>query len=575
MFRAFRFVAVFGAAVAACGGPQASNPSPSASEAAAQGNFLKADGTIDYALLHQTFGEPNENLTLNPRATDVAQTPSVNSVTNLPNSLVFAASGAAWLLGKQPGDTLYCNHVCGGSGFLRNIVSMQAQGSQIVVQTVNGKLTDVVWNGWLHGVSSFGSIPAQAAQQGGSQPGVSPAPNGTVTPAPRDEGKTSPKGGEPGKHSFEETISGSVNVTPDFEGSVVMDMVVQLWSWSGPSVQLIEFDCTATPSVEMEAEVEAEVAYSPPSWTFWPEIKIPLAVVPVGPVEITPELDLTLTGKIQVSGAITLTANAKASETLEFGFIYTQAAGAKLIDKATNNNTSSMTIKGEAGLSALAEFEAALPFKIYDIAGPQLVADLDLGAEVTESATTTTFSDGGTACGNELEGDFFLDLTGKVGVTLDVKIFEYSANFQLVEQKWTFPTKKWTYDIPDSFSLCSSEDGGTADAGSPSDGGTKDGGTASDGGSTDGGSPDAGNVGCSSTADCTAQFGSGWICIIPANICGLTSGTNYCSNNPSDTVGLSCSSSSDCGTGYNCASCSAFSCSTCSPAYTCSGNCCQ
>ena len=191
-----------------------------------------------------------------------------------------------------------------------------------------------------------------------------PNPGGqgaTNTPAPRTEGTTPAKGEEEGKHPLEGNLT--VRSAPrQFSGNIVIDMVVlQLWSWTGPTVKLVKFDVTATPSLTITTEVKAEAAATQ-EWEFFPTVEIPLAVVPIGPVEVTPELDLTLKGKLQALASLTLTASSTLSQTMEYGFIYTEANGGSLINPGPkNNNSGSMTIKGEAGFTALAEFEGRCP----------------------------------------------------------------------------------------------------------------------------------------------------------------------------------------------------------------------
>ena len=66
------------AALAACGVRATSTPG-SMAPTSGQSAYIDFDGSVRYDVLRQTFGAPNENLVINPRATDVARTPSAGS----------------------------------------------------------------------------------------------------------------------------------------------------------------------------------------------------------------------------------------------------------------------------------------------------------------------------------------------------------------------------------------------------------------------------------------------------------------------------------------------------------------
>lgn len=495
-----------------------------------QGKFLLPDGTVDYDALRGQFGSPNQNLMMNPRATDVAKTPSVGSVTKGPGVLTFAAAQAAWLLSKRPGDTLYCGSACGGDGFLRRIVSIQPKGDKVIVNVVNGRVTDIVLQGWLHA-----EVPIEAVGDG--QPpstalrGTSTTPMGFPAPIAAEGGDHPAEGGS-GSRSFggETLISGSMHVTPHYVSNVTVDIAISFWHWTGPTVDLVKFEIDATPSLAMQAELSATQSASV-SWSFW-DHEFPFAAFPVGPVEVTPTLNLELSGSVTAQGTVSMQPSATVSDALKAGFIYTKGGGAKPIEGSHFTHTEAMKLSGEAGLAASVDFEAGLVFKIYDIAGPQVVASLELGAEAAVKKTETTSSSGPSTCKEELEGDFYLDLAGKVGVLLDVELFSYETNFTVADKTWYFPANKWTYEIPQKYSSCPAEtDAGTPDAGAD-DAGTGDGGTlaGSDGGSSGG---QCGGVTC----------GAGTCCSF------VNPGT--CTSNVGEVLGGPCKSDTDCNCGQS------------------------
>jgi hypothetical protein len=528
---------LFGLALAACGGAESGLPTAAraqpvqpAADSSPDVDYLNPDGTVNYALLHQTFGEPNENLTLNPRATDVAQTSSVGSVTNLPDRLVFAGSAAGWLQGHIAGDTLYCNHLCGGQGFLRNIVTIQAQGDQVVVMTTNGKLTDVVWNGWLHGSGSYGPIPAVATDgQGGDGPTVVGQSASDSVAAPRvtvglTEGTKSLQYGFSSSH-----ISGNVKASASIDISLTADVVISSFSVGLfylhlPKVQLVYIEASATASAGADADFKATASYQK-SWNFWTPKALQLGVIDLGPVEVTPQLLPALTGSVNASGGIELQASASVTGSLDFGFDYTAKNGFQVIDGASWSKSAGISISGQVSLAATVDFNVSLVASFYDLGGPELVADISLDSTASDTATATVSSDGD-KCGDVAKANVDLDLSGSVGLKIDPFGLDTILNDQ--KQIWgkTIPLASVTYNIPCPTAHCGS----------------------------------------------SPACASGSVCIVPANLCdgsgygGITGATDC--QGPSAAIGLKCTSNSDCGTnsGLSCESCSNLGCS---------GSCCQ
>ncbi len=196
-----RVVLLFGLTAAltqACG--QQSGKAPEAQEAAPS---WQTDPALEQ--VRQEFGAPNQNVVLNPRAYKVEDTPSVADVQQVvPGSLVFGAQHAAWLLVREPGDVLYCGAACGGTGFLRRIVSLHLVGNTVVVETTQAYMTDLVLSGWVHGEVDVpdevwvNGGPAGPAGSGSSTvPGATtPTPTGSLTPQPRTTAPNPPAGNQ-------------------------------------------------------------------------------------------------------------------------------------------------------------------------------------------------------------------------------------------------------------------------------------------------------------------------------------------------------------------------------------------
>ncbi|MHB1846768.1 MAG: FG-GAP repeat domain-containing protein, partial [Deltaproteobacteria bacterium] len=489
------FIASLALGLAACGGPArpggAGQPGGAAApQSATDPTYLEADGTVDYAALRATFGEPNQNVVLNPDAVDVAQTPSVGSVTNLRDRLVFDRAEAGWLLSHQPGDVLYCNHACGGSGFLRRIVSIAPQGQSVVVATVDGIITDVIRYGWLHLDADVDVDPsALGSRSPAPGSGTVVPPPGSGAPAPIGESGSGAKDGSEDKEadvdlSAHSGMRGSIRFGPKFVAHMTVDIAI---SWS--RVDLVKFEVKGGPQLALVAQLVAQ-ASADASQTFW-KTSIPIGSFPISVVEVTVELGLTAQWHASADGKISATASATVGEQFDVGFVYTWKDGAQLIDAPpTPSWNDSLSATGEAGAKAGVALGAALNFKLYDLAGPSVKVTGDLGAEVNfeASASVSGGSSGtSTGCKAELNGDFYFRITGSVGLVVGVFGLQKDEYWDIASHEWTFPDPKWSYEIPGVSEACAAEDGG---APVPDGGGTP----VPDGGGTP--VPDGGAVLC-------------------------------------------------------------------------------
>ncbi len=539
---AYGFLSVF--ALAACGVPGAdtlptagAGSSAVASQDDSSPNYLKADGSVDYDALRAHYGTPNENLMLNPNAVNVAQTPSVGAVTASPDHLTFQASTAGWLLGHQPGDVLYCNHLCGGHGFLRRIVSIAQQGDQVVVQTTDGLLTDVIWNGWLHLDETVMVDPSKFPTQLPAPGGVSPGNN---FPVPIGESGSGAKESDEGKEadvdlSAKAGMSGYIHFGPSFPIHMTLDVAISYHlSWDPVHVDLVKLDVKGGPKLGLDAQIKG-TASADASSTFW-DVSFPLGSFPISVVEVSVNLDLSATWHASVDGQITAQFGTSVALTMDEGFVYTRDQGLQGIDQGPTPDIQNPTISanGKAGAKAGVDLAAKLQFKVYDLAGPQIVVDSDLGGEVeAEAEAKATVNPNGTTdteCKMELSADLYCKLTGSVGIVFKVLKFDKEKNWPIASHTWTFPSPKWTYEVPGVSDACAGDDGGTPDGGGTSSG--QDGGgvgPGSDGGSN--GSNVCGNQSC----------GSG--------LCRSYMNPNTCTANPGEAVGCGCSSNTDCNCG--------------------------
>ncbi len=529
--------------------------------------YRLADGSVDYTSLRADFGEPNQNLTLNPRAVDVSKTPSVHSVQNLPGRLVFARSDANWLLARQPGDVLYCNQLCGGHGFLRKIVSITPSGDTVVVEVTNAALTDLLWNGWLHAEIPLPDEDPRTLPSGGT---TAPPSMGNGLPAPReDEGSkpesTEPSGDESETH-FKGKVSGHIYFEPTFHHNIVIDIVHRQgihWDqkcdpwWphvcvSVPvpyvEVDLVKFVLQGTPELTFGVGVTAKEAYEVPlpnDGHIWgpaenleqeslPPEEVSLGDIQVGPVPVIPNLEFRGDVGIEVEGKISATIKASVSDSFTTGFIWTPADGFQGVNQSTFTPPSpQFKGTGEAGMEAYGKTSLDISFMVFDLAGPVIGLEWKAGAEikVEDSASIDPLSsDPKLKCEAGLYGDFFSKLKAHAGG--EISLFGLWAQkwdpVDMVLNQFTVPAEPG-YKLPGSDfldqTLCPEEpDAGTEDAGSPN----LDGGEQLDGGGGACGSQTCGAGQCRSNAN-----------------------PGSCTSDPGEALGCGCQSDSDCNCGQS------------------------
>jgi hypothetical protein len=443
-------------------------------QASAQ-DFLTSDGKVDYAQLYKTFGAPNQNLDMNPKAIDVAKTTSASQVSIRSDRLVFTGSENAWVQRLSAGYTLYCNSTCGAHGFLRNVQSVQRQGDQWIVMTTLGSIPDIMRHGWLHAKVHM----------------IDRATH--VTPHLEWQKPVSfPTLSQTGSVAMPSPVTGSLQGTISFTSGVTIDIVT-----SGLSISLFSVIATGTPAVDVLLDATASASYSH-DWPLFSQ-SFPLGDFQIGPVPVVPNLILTGSAHAEASGSVNLHGTAHAGVQMTAGFNYTSANGAS--GQAGWNPTfnESLTLSGKADAKASVEIDANLAFQVFDVAGPQVTVTTQLGAEGSASFSLGQ-STGGNTCVTDIQGDIYFTIGGKCGVNLTVPhIGSIKKDVDLDSQ--TFYLQK--YDFPvDNF--CGGPDAGSTqppDAGSTTP-------------------PDAGSTGCSGTQqDCNDGQGCHDLSADPAN-CG-------------------------------------------------------
>jgi len=567
-----------GIAFAACGpeAPPASlsalgSPTPAApfgsgtaqTQTQVQGRFLHLDGSVDYEALRRTYGAPNTNIQLNPRATDVGQTDSRNSVQILDDRLIFDAADAQWLESKKAGDTLYCTTLCGAAGFGRNIVSIEHVGGQVVVLTRIASTADIIQNGWLH---SEVPVTVTLEEEDGKLSVRSTTNEGTQTKSYT--------------HGFKGTVSADIKPKHSFSTTVVSDFAYTYHhpTWSHPlgsvSIELIKFVVTGTETDSVEITEEAKDTYSQ-QYKF-PAAKIPLAVIPLGPLVIEPELDLQPSVFAKASGAMKMSGSIEVSKELSAGFTYSDAAGfAKVYNSPAPKVTETISASGQATCKAGFALEAKLATKLYGVAGPDLSIGVELGAKASGEIKRTV-TNGKAKCEAKVEASLYASFEGKVGAEVDVTI-PYTTIGVTLEKSFTFadgeksyPEPPWskTWNITSPSALCPAEPGGST--GSTSTAGST--GTTSAAGSTgttSAGGSSGGTGACTSNSQCWSQTGNANSICVNGGCCdsadasckvggsgsgsgSVTGGGTGGSTGGTGGTGGPCTNDNDCGGGQIC-----------------------
>jgi hypothetical protein len=422
-------------------------PTPDTSDHTSRYTF--ADGSVNYDLLRQDFGEPNQNIILNPQATDVATTTSQHSVTIGADRLTFVASGAAWLDAKKVGETLYCNSSCGQHGFMRNIVSVEKKAGLVVVTTKNAAMTDIIKHGWLHHEAPI----VMPVDPNAGLPGLPQVPNpDALNPMESDTANTP-------EHVFSKSesytltgqISGSITGSASFQATLVTDLVIGLhWSWSAPvTIDLFRMVAQGTPQIGFKANFKATV-------TATKDIPIGsdeaiLGEIPLGPIIIVPTLGYDFAAHVKAEGAVTVNASSTVSDTLKIGFSYTSARGASSIFSNKLTNVNSITMSGQVKVKAYISLEETLAFKIFDVAGPAYIQEIAAGFEGEGKLVTTP------ECAIDLGAHLYFELGGKIGVIVGVGEYSYKATLPLTSiAPWVYPKPDWSKQIllPATSPLC-------------------------------------------------------------------------------------------------------------------------
>jgi hypothetical protein len=372
--------------------------------APASSPYLRPDGSVDYEILGQRFGEPNRDVVLNPRATDVAQEPGALDVVVLPDRLVFPPSAVPWLRTKQPGDALYCNHACGGSGFVRRVLSVNEQDGNVVVTTETGGVTDIVRSGWIHGEMPFNAYGARRLRR-----------------TTADE----PVAGGPGLEISNQFTFGDYDVTShSFSGSTHVDYVIVPGGHLLPEVEFVAFRAVGAAALagSMTIKASASAALVVPLLSAEAS-KFDVGKFLVGPVEIGVELEVPLNFVAKVESTQAWQLDAEVSANIDVGFVYTAGRGAKdwfLYSIQRQGRLTTTESKGT--FSAALEIAPQLTFKIYELAGPYLGATLGLGVE-GEPRTTN--------CASVLHYTLFDSLGASVGGQFELPhLYAYKLNFQ-------------------------------------------------------------------------------------------------------------------------------------------------
>jgi hypothetical protein len=479
--------------------------------APASSPYLRPDGSVDYEVLRQRFGEPNRDVVLNPRATDVAQEPGALDVVVLPDRLLFPPSAAPWLLTKQPGDALYCNHACGGSGFVRRVLSVNEQAGNVVVATETGGVTDIVQSGWIHGEMPFGAY------------GARPAPR-TMADEPVEPGRL-------GLEIANQFTFGDYDVTShSFSGSTHVDYVIAPTGHLLPEVEFVAFRAVGAAELAGSMTIKASSSDAVVLHLLTAEQStFHVGSFLVGPVEVGVELEvpLNLVAKVESTQAWQLDAEVRAN--IDVGFVYTAGRGAKDWFQYSIQRQGRLTQTESKGtFSAALEIAPQLNFKVYELAGPFLGTTLGLGVE-GEPQTKN--------CASVLSYKLFDTLAASVGGQIELPhLFTYKLSFQ------PFDEYKGTIDEGD-LSLGAGCTSGCCD---------------STGACQPGTAPNAcGNVGATCSACGAGECCVGGVCT-STGCCNASNCSGCCDANG---VCQSGSSDSACGTlGGACSACAAGEC---------------
>ncbi len=407
--------------------------------------YLMGDGSVDYPALRRDYGEPNRNLILNPRSTDVARTVSRRDVKVFPNKLVFPST-AVWAARRSVGDTLYCDTAC-GIPFLRNVTAIQRQGDSIVLSTEDGKVTDVIQHGWIHT-----EVPLELEVPRFDQNIKEQASDD------KSAGPTEDKGDKK-EQALTGKLSGKVGATISFKTTVTVDVAID-WggiSWTRgvqlPRLMLFKLVVTGGPAIDLIAEVTAEGAYKPPEWNFFSARWI-LGAIPIGPVSIIPTLEISATGSAEAEGKVQVTASAHADVSLSAGVIYNENVNPNWTTENDIKRTTSanFNITGEASARVGVELAVGLRFSIAGMGGPSLYVTGEVGVEASANYSSNVGTDGN-KCAASIDANAYLILTGKIGAQACVPftkicIPKKEQFFPIAQQKWTFPEPVWHYDVP-------------------------------------------------------------------------------------------------------------------------------
>ncbi len=289
------------------------------------------------------------------------------------------------------------------NGFLRKVSSVENKDGNIVVQTSQATLEDIIKKGSidLHSVS----LTAADIDQIYLAEGISLSENLKNTNLLGfDMDFEHPIGGNQNA-----TLSGSMYFSLDF--NFELDVSLDGIDYFKTSVEVDELASLGL-DVQSDISLEEEITFAKITFTPWTIFIGPVPVVFVPKVELVLHSDLSITGTVQ--------SYATQNYNREIGLEYDGDEWSKI---NSTNPAPGFTIQ-PAALSDNAEYTMKIgpkaSLKLYGIAGPyiDLLLVSDLAAELSP---------------NGFNLDYDLNLESNAGVEIDVLFFELEKNFQLFD----------------------------------------------------------------------------------------------------------------------------------------------
>ncbi len=438
-------------------------------------SFRNPDGSVNRGKLASVFGAANSNLKLAPNAINVGYTESASSVSIQPDSLTFADASAGWLQQVRAGYVLYCGEVCGGTGFLRRVLSVQRSAAGLTLATEVGDFTDIVKAGWMH--VEIPLVPeAQPQDNRRKKHGGSSSPCNFSNGASCTFNVTNVSLSSPVQ--LPAPIQGSLTGTVTFQSNLIIDLVVGQNASGSSQTNLISVEITGNPTagITLDASVADTVDKSwsfNQSWNLFGPVVFPIGEFLLGPVPVNCQVAVTGTAQASIGGSMSLNGNALATVSAGLGFQWNRnpPKGQDQVTALTNWNPNfTETLTGNASAQASASFNATTSIQLLAVGftGPQVSA---VGAVGVQGSAKVTLGENGTLndtgadlqtdCSAGATGDFYFNASATAGVTLDLfGIKNFSKNYTLYTKNWTFPDPPLSLALPaDVAAACNTNNG--------------------------------------------------------------------------------------------------------------------